>query len=56
MSKVRTRLFSHEVDHIIAKQKERLDLKKAQQLRRQEKLQKEIEKTEKALEKAKATN
>ena len=48
------RMFSNEVNDIIAKQHERLALKKAQKLRREEKLAKEIERTEKQIEKLKA--
>ena len=50
------RMLSHEIDNVIAKQKERLDLKRAQKARREEKLAKEIERTAKQLEKLKASD
>ena len=50
------RMLSHEIDNVIAKQKQRLDLKKAQKLRREEKLKKEIAKTEAQLNKLKASD
>ena len=53
-SRVRTRMFSHEVADIVAKRNERLFAEKAKRLARQERLQKEIEKTEAQLEKLKA--
>ena len=54
MAKKSSRLMSNEVDAIIAAQKVRLDLKRAQKLRREVKLQKEIAKVQEQLEKEKA--
>ena len=54
MANKRTRLFSHEVQAIVDKRNERLFKQKADRLKREEKLQKEIAKTEEALEKLKA--
>ena len=53
-SKVRTRMFAHEVEAICAKRNERLFQEKAKRLAREERLQKEIAKTEAQLEKLKA--
>ena len=50
------RMLSSEVDDIIAKQKQRMDLKRAQKARREEKLAKEIAKTEAQLNKLKASD
>ena len=55
-SKVRTRMFAHEVADIVAKRNERLFQEKAKKLARQEKIEKEIAKTEEALAKLKASS
>ena len=50
------RMLSSEVEDIVRKNNERLYQKKVQRLRREEKLQKEIAKTEAQLEKLKASS
>ena len=54
MAKKSSRLMSNEVDAIIAAQKVRLDLKRAQKARREAKLKAEITKVEQQLAKEKA--
>ena len=54
-SNKRTRLFAHEVEAIVAKRNERLFAQKAKRLAREEKIAKEIAKTEAQLEKLKAS-
>ena len=56
MAKQRTRLFSHEVADIVAKRNERLFKQKTDRLKRQERLEREIAKTEAQLEKLKASD
>ena len=55
-SNKRTRLFAHEVDAIVAKRNERLFAQKAKRLAREEKLAREIAKTEAQLEKLKSNH